>query len=77
MYAIRRKRSGRWLSKIHEQVPVNSTKRLELGMIPLLYENELLARLEVISQHLSLRAWEIVEVEVSVKKSCELGKSLG
>lgn len=67
MYAIRRKRSGKWLSKVHEQVPLTSTKRLELGRIPLLYEDKLLAHVELIQQHLSKHAWEIVEVEICEK----------
>lgn len=69
MYAIRRKKSQRWLSKVNNTVPSTSTKRLILGEIPILYEHSLLAHIAMVEEHLSDHAWEIVEVEIAPKIS--------
>ena len=67
MYAIRKRKSHHWLSKVNVNVPITSTKRLILGEIPMLYEHALLAHVDMVQEHLSTHSWEIVEVEVKEK----------
>lgn len=70
MFAIRKKLSHKWLSKIDYHYPIQSTRRILLDTdIPILYIHSELARLEMISNHLSSHAYEVVEIEVNVKKS--------
>ena len=68
MYAIRKRKSMQWVHHINYQVPITSTKRIRLEKeIPILFEHEELARIEMLVNHMSKHAYEIVEVEICVK----------
>lgn len=76
MYAIRKRKSNCWLHKINHRVPITSSKRVVLDAnMPILYAHEAIARLELVENHLSQHAYEIVEVEVCQKNPIKIGES--
>lgn len=70
MYAIRRKKSGSWMKGINHKVAVQSANRIIVDKeMPMLFFNKELARLEMVENHLSPHAYDIVEIEVREKSA--------
>ena len=67
MYAIRSKRTQRWFQGINARAGIGSSHHIMLDEeIPKLFRTKESARIEILSDSLSLNAFDIVEVFLHV-----------
>ena len=69
MYAIRSKKTNRWFRGINTQAGQNSSLRIIMDeSLPILFKTKELARVEALTNHLSLQTYEILEVDVVIQQ---------
>lgn len=67
MYAIRSTKTNRWFSGINTRFGEGSSHHLIMDdTIPMLFKTKELARIELLSNHMHIRKYEILEVDLHI-----------
>lgn len=67
MYAIRSKKTNRWFKGIDSHFGTGSSHRVKMDeQIPMLFQTKEMAKIELLTNQMHERAFEILEVDVNI-----------